>query len=327
MRSDAPKLNLTSRSLLMQHMSHYDTNTPHLPLNTSFARARLLRLLLTGRNFFDSFFVSHDHQSTYLQFNPSTEEFSIYKLVPSVSAFLRECTIDDVIRLLSIAELQCLTVLVLEGNANNYVNWQRVCNTLKDHRSSPKIKLILNDSSSGIARCILDGLSLVTTQLQVNERIGRMLLTRERPLQKLIYQPRNSNQLHVGTILETKTKVIEFPSNHNIGLDFFSDYTSSSTNEMLEFVELEVDLNPLEDHWMANQLPKLKNSLLFFKSINENMKMKLRTSFNFFDHPMDLNARLMIVKKMKDNARSLVNCATEIGLKIESVKFKFYGAS
>ncbi|KAI6188933.1 hypothetical protein M3Y98_00407700 [Aphelenchoides besseyi] len=323
MQSVAPKLNLTTRALLMQYLSHYDTNTPHLPLNTSFARTRLLRLLFTGNNFFDSFFYSQDTQSTYLQFTPSTEEFSIYKFFWRVSAFLRECTIDDVIRLLSIARLEHLTVLVLEGNTNNFVSWQKFCNTLKDHRSSPKIKLILNDTSSEIARCILDGLSSVTMELQVNERVGQLLSTRERPLKKLIYQPRNTDQLHVN-IFEVKTKAIEFPSNHNIRLDFFSDYTFSSTNEILECVELEVDLSPLEDTWMSNQLPKLKRSLLFFKSINANLKMRLRASFNFIDHPMDLNSRLNIVKKMKDNARSLVNCATEIGLNIESVRFKFY---
>ncbi|KAI6239271.1 hypothetical protein M3Y99_00602000 [Aphelenchoides fujianensis] len=285
------------------------------------ARFRLLRLLLSGRRFFDRFFSSTGDSSTYLQFD-GNGELSLYKFFPPCSAFLRELTFAEVGCLLRVACLEHLTVLSLgNGRPHNYAEWRQLCRVLSDHRSLKQIKLILSNLASGLERNVLEALGAKISELQVNERVGNLLVGRRTPLEKLVFQPMDSRELYLGSVLKSSATALEFPLDSGIGLEFFANHPRLPPNPTIKRMSMEVRLQSpsVAETGDSLELEGLRRSFGFLRALNPELRLQLRTCVDL-DLDDEQAETVAYVNRLLASARRLVDCAGAEAIAVDELK-------
>ncbi|KAI6216361.1 hypothetical protein M3Y99_01825200 [Aphelenchoides fujianensis] len=321
--SGSPRMCPKTAAGLMAFVSAVPNTPAQFADHVVAARFRLLRLLLTGRRFFDRFFSSTTDASTYLQFDGNTE-LSLYKFFPPSAVFLRELTFAEVGCLLRIARLEHLTVLSLGNDrSNDYAEWRQLCRGLSDHRSLKQIKLILFNLASGLERSLLDALGAKVAELQVNERVGNLLVGRRTPLEKLVFQPVDSRELYLGSVLKSPATALEFPLGSGIDLEFFADHVRLPPNPTIKRFSMEVRLQSVDEADGSLELEGFRRSFGFLRALNPELRLQLRTCVDL-DLDDEQAETVEFVRRLLTSARRLVDCAGAEAIAVDELEIRAF---
>ncbi|KAI6239283.1 hypothetical protein M3Y99_00603200 [Aphelenchoides fujianensis] len=313
------RLRHKARCYLLGHLSGND------------AENSLLRGLLVGNSFLDSFF-GHDDGPENKMMQLILDFDSVYFLSFRHCRFRFEHeSIEVKAKLLLLSRIERIFVFARTPDINRkYASKMvAVCDALHECRHLDEITLRVDCPSMSTNRFVFELLPDKLVHVHSDPDVSPFLVGRQHPLESLnIFV--NRMHLCLFQMLRLNARSISFFPDYDWDLADVADCGPLSPNPLLETIEIHARFNgDNEDEWAARWFPKYSNALRCLHTINSELKLKLvdwYTSFNHF-HGADEIAEK--VDEKLANMRTFLDFAATVGIGVETICIHidvFFGA-